>query len=53
MVDEVKSELNDLQKILQDIDDKSLIHAFENARNGQFGQFQWRGLVYEEGEENQ
>ena len=53
MVDEAKSELDDLQTILQDIDDQSLIHAFENARQGKFGQFQWRGLVYEEAGENQ
>lgn len=53
MVDEAKSELDELQTILQDIDDKSLIHAFENARQGKFGQFQWRGLVYEEAGDNQ
>ncbi len=53
MVDEAKSELNELQQILQETEDNSLIHAFENARNGQFGQFQWRGLVYEERGESQ
>lgn len=53
MVDEAKSELDELQTILQDIDDNSLIHAFKNARQGKFGQFQWRGLVYEEAGENQ
>lgn len=48
MVDEAKKELDELQEILEKTEDNSLIQAFENARNGQLGQFQWRGLVYEE-----
>ncbi|MDD1436002.1 AAA family ATPase [Dolichospermum sp. ST_sed10] len=48
MVDESQQELDELEKIISDIDDKPLITAFQKARKGHYGQFSWQGLVYED-----
>ncbi|PHV64076.1 hypothetical protein CSQ80_02180 [Cyanobacterium aponinum IPPAS B-1201] len=44
----VKPQLDELKKIIDELGDESLKQAFEVARNGQYGQFQWKGMVYQE-----
>ncbi|TYQ29255.1 AAA family ATPase [Pseudanabaena sp. UWO310] len=48
MVDEssVKEELDKMQKLLVSLGDPDLNEAFAKARTGQYGQFQWKGVVY-------
>lgn len=48
MVDECHEELEQLFRVIKKIGDRSLEKAFERAKSGSFGQFQWRGFVYEE-----
>ncbi|MBE9257720.1 AAA family ATPase [Dolichospermum sp. LEGE 00246] len=48
MVDEASEELDELEEIISEIDDKPLITAFKKARKGRYGQFSWQGLVYED-----
>jgi hypothetical protein len=52
MLDECGNELDEFSRLINDIGDEALIRAFAIAKNGHFGQFQWRGFVYlEESEE--
>ncbi|WP_330203947.1 AAA family ATPase [Cyanobacterium sp. DS4] len=44
----VKPQLDELKRIIDELGDESLKQAFEVARNGQYGQFQWKGMVYQE-----
>ena len=48
MVEETESRkaLNKMQSLLSELGDDALNQAFENARKGQYGQFQWKGMVY-------
>jgi predicted nucleic acid-binding Zn-ribbon protein len=46
MIDECSEQLNAFSTIINQIGDRALINAFETARQGHFGQFQWRGFVY-------
>ena len=46
MLDECGNELDEFSRLIDDIGDKALIEAFEMAKKGRFGQFQWRGFVY-------
>ena len=48
MVEEskVKEELNKLEILLSGLGDDALNKAFKKAREGQYGQFQWKGMVY-------
>jgi predicted nucleic acid-binding Zn-ribbon protein len=48
MVDEASEELEELKTIISEIGDQPLIAAFEKARKGRYGQFNWQGLVYED-----
>ena len=48
LLDEYPKELDQLKKLIDSIGDKSLTNAFEIALKGSFGQFQWRGMTYEE-----
>lgn len=48
MVNEAEKQLDDLEKIISEIDDSALNRAFKKAREGRYGQFNWTGLVYEE-----
>jgi 5-methylcytosine-specific restriction endonuclease McrBC GTP-binding regulatory subunit McrB len=48
MIDECHDELEDFSRLINQIGDRALIDAFETARQGHFGQFQWRGFVYPE-----
>jgi hypothetical protein len=48
MIDEAHEELDELENIITEIDDVSLIEAFRKAREGRYGQFQWQGLVYQD-----
>lgn len=48
MLDEYSNELEEFFRLINDIGDEALIEAFTTARNGHFGQFQWRGFVYPE-----
>ncbi|BAY65301.1 hypothetical protein NIES22_54040 [Calothrix brevissima NIES-22] len=47
MIDEFADELEQLKNIIVEINDQPLIIAFEKARAGRYGQFQWQGLVYQ------
>lgn len=49
MIDDAAQELDELQAIITEIGDTSLIKAFTKAREGRYGQFQWQGLVYKDG----
>ena len=46
MLDECDKELNEFSQLINEINDEALIKAFATARDGHFGQFQWRGFVY-------
>ncbi len=46
MLDECHEQLEELARLINDIGDEALIKAFAIAKNGHFGQFQWRGFVY-------
>lgn len=46
MIDEYHDELESFGVIINRLGDVSLIKAFEQAKEGRFGQFQWRGFVY-------
>ena len=48
MVEEsnVKEALEQMQALLSELGDEALNQAFEKARQGQYGQFQWKGMVY-------
>ncbi len=46
MIEEAHEELDQLEEIIAEINDTSLIEAFRIAREGRYGQFQWQGLVY-------
>ena len=48
MVDEAKKELDVLEGIIANIGDEPLLKAFQQARAGRYGQFQWQGLIYNE-----
>ncbi|MBE9168941.1 hypothetical protein IQ238_15950 [Pleurocapsales cyanobacterium LEGE 06147] len=48
MIDECHKELENFSSIFKQIGDRALIDAFETAKEGHFGQFQWRGFVYPE-----
>ncbi len=48
MIDEFAEELDQLKNIIAEINDQPLIVAFEKARAGRYGQFQWQGLVYQD-----
>jgi hypothetical protein len=47
MIDECHEELEEFSKVIKDIGDRSLEQAFEQAKEGRYGQFQWRGFVYQ------
>ena len=46
MLDECHEQLDEFSRLINDIGDLALIKAFATARDGHFGQFQWRGFVY-------
>ena len=46
MLDECDEQLEEFSRLINDIGDFALIKAFAMARDGHFGQFQWRGFVY-------
>ena len=46
MLDECHEQLEEFSRLIDDIGDEALIRAFAIAKNGHFGQFQWRGFVY-------
>jgi 5-methylcytosine-specific restriction endonuclease McrBC GTP-binding regulatory subunit McrB len=48
MVEEknVKEELKKIERLISQLGDEALNQAFEKAREGQYGQFQWKGMVY-------
>ena len=46
MLDECHEQLEEFSRLINDIGDEALIKAFAIAKNGHFGQFQWRGFVY-------
>ena len=48
MIDECHEELDLFSRLIAEIGDRSLESAFEQAKQGRFGQFQWRGFVYED-----
>ncbi len=48
MIDEAHQELEELEHIIAEIGDIPLIEAFQKAREGRYGQFQWQGLVYQD-----
>lgn len=48
MIEEAHEELDELAAIITEIGDSSLTKAFDRARLGRYGQFQWQGLVYED-----
>ncbi|BAZ89816.1 hypothetical protein NIES932_12990 [Raphidiopsis curvata NIES-932] len=50
MVDEAHEQLEEMSRIIDDINDQPLITAFDKARKGRYGQFTWQGLVYEDEE---
>jgi DNA repair exonuclease SbcCD ATPase subunit len=50
MLDECGNQLDEFSRLIEEIGDRALIEAFTTARNGHFGQFQWRGFVYLEEE---
>jgi 5-methylcytosine-specific restriction endonuclease McrBC GTP-binding regulatory subunit McrB len=52
MIEEAHEELDEIVAIITDIGDSSLTEAFNQARLGRYGQFQWRGLVYKDVESN-
>jgi hypothetical protein len=47
MIDECHEELEEFSRLIKAIDDRSLEQAFEQAKEGRYGQFQWRGFVYQ------
>jgi predicted nucleic acid-binding Zn-ribbon protein len=47
-IEEYQAELEGLTSIIDEINDLSLLYAFERAIEGHYGQFQWRGLIYGE-----
>ena len=48
MVEEknVKEALDNMGILLSELNDDALNQAFKKAREGQYGQFQWKGMVY-------
>ncbi|MDJ0696210.1 AAA family ATPase [Mastigocoleus sp. MO_188.B34] len=48
MIDDFQEQLDELEKIIEEIGDESLTQAFKKAREGRYGQFHWQGLVYQE-----
>ena len=48
MVEEknVKEALDRMESLLSELNDDALDQAFKKAREGQYGQFQWKGMVY-------
>lgn len=48
MVDDSKEQLVTMQSLLTELGDDALNQAFERAMRGQYGQFQWKGMVYQQ-----
>lgn len=48
MVEEkkVKEALDKMESLLSQLNDEPLNKAFKKAREGQYGQFQWKGMIY-------
>ena len=48
MVEEknVKEAMDKMESLLSQLNDEPLNQAFKKARDGQYGQFQWKGMVY-------
>ena len=48
MVEETegKTALDRMQTLLSELGDEALNEAFKKARQGQYGQFQWKGMIY-------
>jgi hypothetical protein len=48
MVDDsnVKPHLDSLKSLINELQDEALNRAFDKACEGQYGQFQWKGMVY-------
>ena len=48
MVEEknVKEALDKMESLLSQLNDEPLNQAFKKAREGQYGQFQWKGMIY-------
>lgn len=42
----VKPHLNSLKSLINELDDEPLNFAFNKACEGQYGQFQWKGMIY-------
>jgi chromosome segregation ATPase len=52
LIDEKRKELDQLSELIKRIGDEPLTKAFEVAKEGSFGQFQWRGMIYPDDQEN-
>lgn len=46
MIEDHREALNKMEDLLKELGDDALNRAFEKARRGQYGQFQWKGMVY-------
>lgn len=44
----VKPQLEKFKTLIDKLEDESLKQAFELACHGQYGQFQWKGMIYQE-----
>ena len=46
MIEDNREALGKMQNLLQELGDDALNEAFKKAMLGQYGQFQWKGMVY-------
>ncbi len=46
MIEDNREALDRMQNLLQELGDDALNEAFRKAKLGQYGQFQWKGMVY-------
>ena len=46
MIEDNREALDRMQNLLQELGDDALNDAFRKAKLGQYGQFQWKGMVY-------
>ena len=46
MIEDNREALDKMQNLLQELGDDALNEAFRKAKLGQYGQFQWKGMVY-------
>lgn len=45
-IDEASTELDEMKRLIQELDDPALTEAFDRAKQGRYGQFQWKGMLY-------